>query len=166
MVKHPQTATSLSEECMEALLRPPGVHTSVLDMCRYGMTAQDAEGEAPVRKSTRLATNSPEVADAMSARCCGGHRHVQLVSGRLAAAAVCPPTCCSEFLKSFEMHMRLQDQDRQRGFIREVARRDLCDPSEVEIDIEVGRYVDDVKGGELDPKLGEGGQGRGAAHSP
>ena len=45
---------------------------SLLDMCRYGMTSTDKDGEAPVRKITRIVTNVPEISQRLSARCQGG----------------------------------------------------------------------------------------------
>ena len=35
----------------------------------------------------------------------------------------------------------------------EFSRPDLCDPAEIAADVESGEYVDDVKGGTLDPRL-------------
>ena len=126
------------------------------------MTATDKLGEAPVRKTTRIATNAPEISDAMSARCEGGHRHVHLVSGRPKHAAVFPPGFCSAVIKGFEMYQKRREAgvrwtgdtesfDEQMGHVGALlnTRADLCDPEE-EIG---GRYVDDLKGTELDPVL-------------
>ena len=46
------------------------------------------------------------------------------------------------------------ERRKQSGkFIGEFARPDLCDPVEFDADREAGQYVDDVKGGILDPRL-------------
>ena len=70
--EHPATATSWEDESLVSLLKMPGVMLSLMDMCRYGMVSEDNDGVAPVRKTTKVATNSPEVADALSLRCEGG----------------------------------------------------------------------------------------------
>ena len=70
--EHPATATSWENSSVKELMRLPGVLLSVMDMCCYGMIAQDKEGVAPVRKTTKILTNDPEVADALSPRCEGG----------------------------------------------------------------------------------------------
>ena len=70
--EHPSTAASWESSSVKDLMRLPGVMLSVMDMCYYGMVAQDEEGVALVRKSTKILTNAPEVADAVSHRCEGG----------------------------------------------------------------------------------------------
>lgn len=105
----PSTATSWEDECLKGLVQTAGVLTSLLDMCRYGMVATDGDGEAPVRKTIRIATNSPEVADVFSVRCEGGRRHVLLVSGRPKFAAVYPPGFCRAIVAGFALH-RLRDE--------------------------------------------------------
>ena len=70
--EHPSTATSWEDPSLKELVQTSGVLISLLDMCRYGMKATDTLGEGPVRKTTRIATNSPEIADALSDRCEGG----------------------------------------------------------------------------------------------
>ena len=42
-----------------------GVLASTLDMCQYGMVSEDKDGVAPVRKTTKIASNPPEIADAL-----------------------------------------------------------------------------------------------------
>ena len=86
--EHPSTASSWEDPSLRDLVATSGALTSLLDMCRYGMVATDKQGEGPVRKTTRIATNIHEIADALSLRCEGGHRHVHLVSGRPKNAAI------------------------------------------------------------------------------
>ena len=85
---NPRTAASWEDESLRELMSLKKVIVTTLDMCRYGMEATDKEGTAPVRKTMRIATNSAELADALSARCEGGHRHVHLVPGRPKLGAV------------------------------------------------------------------------------
>ena len=161
--EHPSTATSWEDESLRELVKESGVLVSLLDMCQYGMVSTDKDGESPVRKTTRIATDAPELVDALSARCGGGHRHVHLVSGRPKGAAIYPPGFCNAILKGFMMYKRrmkaggrwrgdvnsFENQLNQIGALLNFSRADLCDPEE-----EVGgRYVDDLKGDELDPQL-------------
>ena len=69
--EHPATATSWENSSVKDLMQLPGVMLSVMDMCCFGMVAQDEEGVAPVRKTKKILTNAPEVADALSHRCEG-----------------------------------------------------------------------------------------------
>ena len=162
--EHPATATSWEDESLRGLLELPGVLLSVMDMCRYGMVSEDKEGVAPVRKTTKIATNVPEIADALSHRCEGGHRHVHLISGRPKNAAIYPSGFCRDLIKGFIMNRNRKNAgvkwsgdigsfEKQRaavGSLLNFARSDLCDPEEEELN---GRFVDDIKGCELDPVL-------------
>ena len=163
MFEHPCTASSWEDRSLCDLIATKGVIVSVLDMCRYGMVASDKLGEAPVRKTTRIATNVPEIAQILSARCEGGHRHVHLVSGRTRHAAVYSEGFCQSVIRGFQLYRRrrsvgirwsgderdFEDQHRKVGALLNFSRADLCDPDEEDIG---GRYVDDIKGTEMDPK--------------
>ena len=72
LFEHPLTASSWSQSELKALAETHDVITTVIDMCRYGMTATDKIGTGPVRKSTKFLTNVPEVADSLNLRCEGG----------------------------------------------------------------------------------------------
>ena len=69
---HPSNASSWEDESLSKLALAKGVFTSILNMCRYGMTSLDKQGEGPVRKTTRILSNIYEVSDALSLRCEGG----------------------------------------------------------------------------------------------
>ena len=162
--EHPATATSWENSSVKDLMQLPGVMLSVMYMCCYRMVAQDEEGVAPVRKTTKILTNAPEVADALSHRCEGGHRHVHSISGRPKDAAKYPPGFCRAIVKGFIMYRRRREMGvkwsgRIGVFERDIAtagallnftRSDLCDPDEEELH---GRFIDDIKGCELDPGL-------------
>ena len=64
--EHPSTATSWEDASVKGLMQMPGVVLFVTDMCCYGMIAEDKKGVVPVRKTTKILTNIPEVADALS----------------------------------------------------------------------------------------------------
>ena len=58
------------------------------------MTSEDATGVAPARKPTTFMTNSLEMKKLFERPCSGCPRHVQLLSGRAAAAQVYPKALC------------------------------------------------------------------------
>ena len=97
--EHPRTATSWEVDAVKRLAQEAGVYTSVFDMCRFGMTAEDAEGEGLVRKSTHILTNVEAIAEVLSVRCEGGHRHVHLRSGKAKAAQIYPVKMCEAIFK-------------------------------------------------------------------
>ena len=155
LFEHPAAATSWEVEAVKNLLAEKGVMSSVFDMCRFGMSAQDQEGKGLVRKSTRIMTNIEELADVLSVRCTGGHRHVHLMSGRAAAAAMYPPQMCETVAKAVRMWLgRREDERNPRSReILEFSRPDLCDPDECKNVDDLGYYKDDLKGEVLDPRL-------------
>ena len=65
----------------------PGVITVDLDMCRFGFKACDQWGEGLAMKPTRIMTNMSCAPLFLEKKCCGGHRHVALMSGKAKAAA-------------------------------------------------------------------------------
>ena len=69
------------------------VGSVVLHMCTFGMTSTDEQGEAPVKKGTRLMSSSGEILKRVDRKCSNGsggtpHRHVHLIQGRAKAAQV------------------------------------------------------------------------------
>ena len=61
-----------------------------VDMCGFGMTAKDEGEEKPVRKRTKILTNSAEVAKRVARKCDGSHEHVHLMSGKAKRAQLYP----------------------------------------------------------------------------
>ena len=104
--EHPATASSWEIGGLQRLRNASGVHEALLDMCRFGMTSWDESGEGLVRKTTRILTNAEEVADLLGRRCDGGHRHVQLMSGRAKAAAVYSQELCRAMIQGFDLWKR------------------------------------------------------------
>ena len=60
------------------------VDIATCDMCAYGMRIRDGDGEALVRKTTKLMSNSPEILKRCSKRCTnselGSSAHCKLSS--------------------------------------------------------------------------------------
>ena len=80
--EHPSTATSWSSPFVLEMLLREDVELVEVNMCNFGMTSSDAEGEGLVRRRTNILTNLPEVAKRVARRCSGDHRHVNLIGGR------------------------------------------------------------------------------------
>ncbi len=93
--EHPASATSWKLTDIKQLLLHPGVVKVVGHMCAYGMKSVDEKFEGLVKKPTGWLTNSPYIAEQVSALCSNRwkgqlHRHVHLRSGRAKAAEVYP----------------------------------------------------------------------------
>lgn len=151
LFEHQLPATSREMESLKKLANMPEVHKSVFDMCRFGMTAEDGEGEGLVRKSTQILTNVKAIADILSVRCGAGHRHVHLISGKAKAAQVYPPKMCEGIIKGLRLWIS-QSEDARSRQILEFSREDLCDLAEAK-SVESGDYLDDIKGDHLDSAL-------------
>ena len=70
------------------------VKTVHANMCMYGMTSEDEEGIAPVKKDTAFMTNAIKISEKLERKCNRLHRHVHLMSGRAKGAQVHPPALC------------------------------------------------------------------------
>ncbi len=97
--EHPNAATRGQLPEMVQLLMHPDVIRTKGDMCAHGMASKDKHGSGLVQKPTGWATNSPHIAEQVSAQCSNRwrgaqHRHVHLVSARAKAAEVYPPKLC------------------------------------------------------------------------
>ena len=65
----PKGSSSVQEECLEDLLRTPGVFLIEGPMCFWGMTSSDHEGEGLVKKQTCWVTNSEFIAYELDREC-------------------------------------------------------------------------------------------------
>ena len=84
--EHPLGASSWRLPSLRRLRRRAGVCEATVHMCMHGLKAEDKEGIAPAMKPTRILTSSVAIRDSVARVCDRSHRHVQLVSGRAAAA--------------------------------------------------------------------------------
>ena len=81
------------------------------DQCRFGLQAKGEDGGyRPARKPTRFMSTAPEVLRALGLRCRGDHKHVHLLQGRAAAAAVYPRRLCRAILRGIEAQRRREGQ--------------------------------------------------------
>jgi hypothetical protein len=108
--EHPNSATSWKSPAMQDLLTQKSVCTTTADACRFGMTALDHNGaQGPVKKPTRWASNAPLVLEELGLRCEGRHpRHVRLLGGRAAQAAIYPPELIAAIISGIH-RQRVED---------------------------------------------------------
>ena len=125
-------------------------------MCMFGLTAVDAEGEGSAKKPTRVLTNLPSIAAAISRRCSGDHRHVHLISGKAKAAAKYTEDFCQAIVSGIACYLECLAAA-QNG---EAFNVDFGELLEAEMEPELpftfndsGWCVDDVRGGELPMEL-------------
>ena len=151
--EHPRSAVSWEVPCMKSLIEDPRVCKVKADMCQFGMKSTDQLGEAYVKKPTTFLTNSLEMSKSLSRRCTPGeHRHVHLMEGRAAAAAIYPPGLCRAVLKGITKQARV-DRGNLMSFKCVDDVNEVC---QVEFEPESWmQYWDDVSGKVLKKELVE-----------
>ena len=152
--EHSWQASSWDLQSVNNIRNKKDVGEVIFDMCRFGMVAQDKDGEAPVRKTTRVLSNDPGILGRLDKRCEGGHLHVALVSGRPEAAAIYPIKMCEEIVAGFDPSRRGLAEFvlmQSSGIWEEAA--DMCDPADNVVKADAGHYWDDLKSKVIDPLL-------------
>ena len=108
-------------------------------------------------KPTRVLTNIRPVAENLSGRCCGGHRHVHLVGGRARGAAAYPQRFCENVLKSIDVWVKQRRGSELLSTVdQECAHPDMCDPAE-ELWQNTVEHFDDSSGESLGETLDQEG---------
>ncbi len=103
VLEQPLGARSWNEECLQKLLRLPGVCRVRCDMCAYGMSVT---GEGLNKKPTGVLTNSQCVAEELSRRCTEDHEHVNLMEGRAKRAEEYPKAFCQAMVKGIRRQLK------------------------------------------------------------
>ena len=81
---------------------------AISHMCEFGMKGSDEWGEGYVYKPTKFMTNSWILAHHLDKfKCSGGHRHVHLLSGRAAGAAIYPDKLCHAICEGIKEQMNM-----------------------------------------------------------
>ena len=154
--EHPQTASSWKVPCIERARNSPLVQIVVAHQCAFGLTFKDELGEGPVNKPTLSSFKSVAMLRQLDRQCLGCERHVQLLGGKAAAAAIYPKGRCKAVCVGVKHQMELGAQDqfmtRVDGDVDTVEIVELwSDPA---IPPDDGRgYWDDISGKVLDAKL-------------
>lgn len=77
VLEHPWTATSWKDQQMKRLLRDQRVRLQCADQCRYGLHGD----QGPQKKTTGFLVNDMSLADFLSKRCEGDHKHEHIIGG-------------------------------------------------------------------------------------
>ena len=110
-------------------------------MCHYGMQSKDEHGSGKVKKPTGFLTNSAILADCLSLKCLGGHRHLQLLGGRARACQVYPDKLCRYILKG------IKGESIRSGIISSsINEISLCSVEDDQCMDYATEYVDDMSG--------------------
>ena len=67
--EHPREAASWTEHCLVRIAAMEGVETASVDMCAYGMRVDTGAVQGPVRKRTKVMSNSNEVIKGIAVKC-------------------------------------------------------------------------------------------------
>ena len=87
LFEHPVQAKSWSLSFVKRLYKYKRVVTVDFDFCQLGM---HSEGY-PVKKRTRIMTNSPKIANRLAKfQCDRSHKHIPLMNGRASACQIYP----------------------------------------------------------------------------
>ena len=122
----------------------------VSDMCVFGMTQEDEQGVALVKKPTAFMTNAPAIAERLSQRCSGGHRHITLIGGRAKRAEIYPHQLCREILLGLMEQMRRDGRILQNGCLGSMM---AYEEGTEEYHEQMEQFWDDITGKELDPEM-------------
>ena len=129
------------------LEKTQGVVTTALDMCRFGMVTRVGDVDVPVRKPTKVMTNSAEIAKEVGRRCEGGDRHEELTGGRAKACAIYPDAFCKAICVGLVRQRR--SDERAAGAICQLMDTEAL----MEVNVENDWFWDTAKGGWLNPDL-------------
>ena len=91
--EHPWSAASWKLWKVESLLKRPAVMLAEGHMCQFGMETFDDRRrgtKGPVKKPTGFMTSSAGIYNELNRQCKDEHRHVPLMGGRAAGAAIYP----------------------------------------------------------------------------
>ena len=87
------------------------VKSVVAHMCAFGLKSKDENGEGLVKKATRFLSNSMALLAELDQQCPGCARHVNLMAGRAAKAAIYPRALCKAVCRGICTHMELDYYD-------------------------------------------------------
>ena len=109
VLEHPTGASSRRLQETQQLLSTPGIYLVTFHQCRFGLKAPISG--FPIRKSTRLMTNSPIVAqyfDRVFCTCQGPHKTIQGNEGPFTLSKYCekyPSDLCEALLRAIAQQL-------------------------------------------------------------
>ena len=141
LFEHPLGASSWTRTELKNLMHESGIYEAKTHMCMFGMQSTDKEGAAPALKPTRFLTNSTAVQGMLEKKCSRDHRHVQLLNGRSAAAALYPMELVDAIIDGILME-KVQAESAVLMNVQELHEEQHVEPY----------FVDDSTGKTLDSK--------------
>lgn len=163
--EHPNSATSWKVPCMINFIKQHNPGFAYTNMCAFGMQSSDEHGAGLVYKPIKFISNSWLLINELSRHVCNGrHRHVHLMGGRAAAAAIYPDKLCvvvckgiADQLEYDELYSRVICRFKKgKNEICSVSSMQYChnDEEDFSEDLYQGcEFYDDVSGGYLDKTL-------------
>ena len=104
VVEQPLNSRAWLLEPVTKLMSTKGVISTEFHQCMYGLIAVDRIGPAPALKPTRVLTSSPALAETLTRRCDGSHRHAQPIGkSACSRAAQYPHGLCKAILKATDI---------------------------------------------------------------
>ena len=105
--EHPANASSWGLWMIREVAELPGMQIVEGDQCAYGAWGVDTFGAALIKAPTKWMTNCPEIAEAVSRRCEGGHRHCNMVGNRdtLSAKERYPVKLVAAIFRALRRHL-------------------------------------------------------------
>ena len=99
--EQPQGSRAWDLGAVKEMMTNRDAWTTTMHQCMFGLRTRDVQGEALAYKPTTIVTNNEALAETLSRRCTGCHRHAQLV-GKIACtkAAHHPKDMCEAVLKA------------------------------------------------------------------
>ena len=148
--EHPQGASSWELESVAKMRGHENVYEVKLHMCAFDMKVSACQDDERVFKPTRVLTNSRAIAESISRRCQGGHRHHHLLRGKAWEAAIYPPKFCQALLRGIHIEKEARKKMYANVACYSPGPEDLHDSnSEYEI---AQQHASPIEG-ELDPRL-------------
>ena len=124
--EHPWLATSWSQERIAKLETLDDVRKVLTHMCQFGMKSR-TEGQGselgPVLKAAGFPTKGVHIARELHKMCPRDHKHVNLVGGRAAGAAIYPDGLCQAICRGLAAQKREDSTGRVRSLAMTPQRR-------------------------------------------
>ena len=121
-----------------------------LHMCAFDMKISACQNDERVFKPTRVLTNSRTIAESISRRRQGGHRHHHLLGGKAWEAAIDPIKFCQAPLRGVHIEKEALKKTYANVACYSLGPEDLHDHN---LENEAAREYISKREGELDPKL-------------
>lgn len=109
LFEHPDGSKAWHEECVQRVMRIPGMRRVVGDQCEFGLRVRKDEDLS--KKPTGFLTNGERIAAKLSIRCSGKHEHQKLEGGRAKGAEQYPPKLCEAIVEG------LREDSRKRSWL-------------------------------------------------